>query len=248
MKKNYSLFTLLVILATPLSLNAAPVTITADPYKDTVSHRISLYLWGSGMSGNMGNAGGSAPVDIRFDDLLDNLEAGIMANYRLKKGHWALNLDYVYLNVSPTSDTPPATVDLKQTIAEVSVGYEVKPGLDLLAGARYVDIDMNATINIGPTLTATGADDWIDPIIGLDYRIALSDKWRFFGRADVGGFGMGSDMSYQLAAYFGYMPSKSWNLYAGYRHLDFDYKSDNDNKFFYDITLSGPLIGFGYHF
>ena len=131
----------------------------------------------------------------------------------------------------------------------MSVGYEVSPGLDLLAGARYVDIDMNTTINITPTPpTITGADDWIDPIIGLDYRTALSDKWRFFGRADIGGFGVGSDMSYQLAAYFGYMPSKSWNLYAGYRHLDFDYKSDNDKKFFYDIALSGPLIGFGYHF
>ena len=249
MKKYYSKFILLLtILAIPLSLNAA-VTITADPYKDTVSHRISLYLWGSGMSGNMGNAVGSAPVDISFDDILDNLEAGIMANYRIKKGHWALNLDYIYLNISPTSETPPASVDLKQTIVELSVGYEVSPGLELLAGGRYVDIDMNATINIDPTPPAvTGADDWIDPIVGLDYRAALSDKWRFFGRADVGGFGVGSDLSYQLAAYLDYMPSKSWNLYAGYRHLDFDYKSDNDKKFFYDIALSGPLIGVGFHF
>ena len=87
MKKNYSAFILLAtIFMTPLSLNAAPVTITDDPYKETVSHRISLYLWGSGMKGHMGNAAGSAPVDISFDDLLDNLEAGIMANYRLKKG------------------------------------------------------------------------------------------------------------------------------------------------------------------
>lgn len=249
MKKNCSNYILLIaMILAPLSLNAA-VTITADPYEDTVHHRVSLYLWGSGMSGNMGNAAGSAPVDISFEDILDNLEAGIMANYRLKKGHWAFNFDYIYLNVSPSSDMPPATVDLKQTIAELSVGYEVSPGLELLAGARYVDIDMNATINISPPPPAiTGTDDWIDPIIGLDYRAALSDKWRFFGRADVGGFGVGSDLSYQLGAYFGYMPSKSWNLYAGYRHLDFDYKSDNDKKFFYDMTLSGPLVGFGYHF
>lgn len=248
MKKNRSNYILLIaMIFTPLSLNAA-VTITADPYEDIVHHRVSLYLWGAGMSGNMGNAAGSAPVDISFEDILDNLEAGIMANYRLKKGHWAFNFDYIYLNVSPSSDVPPATVDLKQSIAELSVGYEVSPGLELLAGARYVDIDMNAIINIGPMPTITGTDDWIDPIIGLDYRASLSDKWRFFGRADVGGFGVGSDMSYQLGAYFGYMPSKSWNLYAGYRHLDFDYKSDNDKKFFYDITLSGPLVGFGYHF
>ena len=161
MKKNCSNYILLIVMIfAPLSLNAA-VTITADPYEDTVHHRLSLYLWGAGMSGNMGNAAGAAPVDISFEDILDNLEAGIMANYRLKKGHWAFNFDYIYLNVSPSSDMPPATVDLKQTIAELSVGYEVSPGLELLAGARYVDIDMNATINISPPPPAiTGTDDW----------------------------------------------------------------------------------------
>jgi len=238
---------LITILITPLSLRAA--TITDDPSSAAVNHRVSLYLWGAGMKGNMGNAVGSAPVDLSFEDILDNLESGIMFNYRLHSGKWAFNLDYIYLNVSPTSDVPPASVDLKQSIAELSAGYAINPNLELLAGIRYVDIDMNATINITPTPpTITGADDWIDPIIGLDYRAALSDKWRFYGRADVGGFGVGSDLSYQLAGYFGYMPSKSWNLYAGYRHLDFDYKSDNDKKFFYDIALSGPLVGVGFHF
>jgi len=238
---------LITILITPLSLRAA--TITDNPSSAAVNHRVSLYLWGAGMKGNMGNAVGSAPVDLSFEDILDNLESGIMFNYRLHSGKWAFNLDYIYLNVSPASDVPPASVDLKQSIAELSAGYAINPNLELLAGIRYVDIDMNATINITPTPpTITGADDWIDPIIGLDYRAALSDKWRFYGRADVGGFGVGSDLSYQLAGYFGYMPSKSWNLYAGYRHLDFDYKSDNDKKFFYDIALSGPLVGVGFHF
>ena len=172
-----------------------------------------------------------------------------MINYRLQRGKWAYNFDYVYLNITPTLNAPPASIDLKETIVEMSVGYAIERELELLAGIRYVDISMNSTLNITPTPpTVTAADDWIDPIVGLDYRTALSDKWRFFGRADVGGFGVGSDLSWQLAGYFGYMPSKNWNLYAGYRHLDIDYKSDNDKKFFYDIATSGPLIGFGYHF
>lgn len=248
MKSHNLIYVLFItILSTPLSLKA--VTITDDPSSAAVNHRVSLYLWGAGMEGNMGNAAGGAPVDISFEEILDNLEAGIMFNYRLNSGKWAFNLDYIYLNVAPTSDAPPASVDLKQSIAELSAGYAVNPKLELLAGIRYVDIDMSATINITPTPPIiTGADDWIDPIIGLDYRTALSDKWRFYGRADVGGFGVGSDLSYQLAGYFGYMPSKSWNLYAGYRHLDFDYKSDNEKKFYYDMALSGPLVGVGFHF
>ena len=140
---------LITILITPLSLRAA--TITDDPSSAAVNHRVSLYLWGAGMKGNMGNAVGSAPVDLSFEDILDNLESGIMFNYRLHSGKWAFNLDYIYLNVSPASDVPPASVDLKQSIAELSAGYAINPNLELLAGIRYVDIDMNATINITPT-------------------------------------------------------------------------------------------------
>lgn len=243
MKNCYSIFVLLIIvLITPLSLKA-------EQADSTLQHRVSLYLWGAGMSGHMGNAIAGAPVDISFGDIMDNLEAGLMANYRLKGGKWAFNFDYIYLNITPSSDVPPANVDLKQSIVELSAGYEIQPELEVVAGIRYVDIDMNATVNITPTPpTITGADDWIDPIVGLDYRRALSDKWRFYGRADIGGFGIGSDLTWQLAGYFGYAPSENWNLYAGYRHLDFDYESDDDQKFFYDITVSGPLIGFGYHF
>ncbi len=214
-----------------------------------LQHRISLYLWGAGLSGNVGNAAGASPVNVSFDDILDNMEAAFMGNYRAKGNKWAFGLDYIYLNLAPTSDTPPATVDLKQSILELTGGYELAPGLEVLAGIRYVDISMNATLNILSTPPSiSGEDDWIDPIVGLDYRTALSEKWRFYGRGDIGGFKVGSDVTWQLAAFFGYMPSKKWNLFVGYRHLDFDYKSDNENRFFYDMSVSGPLIGFGYIF
>ena len=214
-----------------------------------LEHRISLYLWGAGLSGNVGNAAGSSPVDVSFGDILDNMEAAFMGNYRLKANKWAFGLDYIYLNISPTSDTPPATVDIKQSILELTGGYGLAPGLEVLAGIRYVDVSMNATLDILPTPPSiSGEDDWVDPIIGLDYRTKLSDKWLFYGRGDIGGFKVGSDVTWQLAAYLGYVPSKNWNLFAGYRHLDFDYKSDNENRFFYDMGISGPLIGFGYFF
>lgn len=236
-----------VVLLSILFVSPLPLLAAEDNGK--LQHRISLYLWGAGLSGNVGNKAGGAPVDASFDDIMDNLEGGLMANYRLKANKWAFGLDYIYLNIAPASDVPPADVDLKQTIIEMSAGYEINPELEVLAGIRYVDINMSAQLKITPTPPPIkGEDDWVDPIVGLDYRKDLSDKWRFYGRGDVGGFGVGSDLTWQLAAYFGYMPSKNWNLFAGYRHLDFDYKSDNDKKFFYDMTISGPLLGAGFHF
>lgn len=240
--KSLALYLFILSLVAPFSLHA-------DEEDDGLQSSVSLYIWGAGMKGNIGNAAGGSPVDVSFDDILDNMESGIMFNYRGKGDKWALGIDYIYLDLLPTSDVPPATVSLRQTVTEMSVGYEVQQGLEVLAGFRYIDIRMNATINIQPAPPpTTGSDAWFDPIVGLDYRRTLSDNWQFYGRGDIGGFGVGSDLTWQLAGYFGYKPSENWNLFAGYRHIDFDYKSDNEKKFFYDIAISGPLIGFGYYF
>lgn len=233
-------------LVSGLSLSSVPAI------ADSSEQRLAIYLWGAGLKGDIGNAAGASPVDVKFDDILDNLEAGFMLNYRGKWDQWSFGADYIYLNINPSSDTPPATIDLKQSVLELTGGYAIQPGIELLAGIRAVDISTDITVTPPPMVPATPAvnaqDDWVDPLIGIDYRSPLADKWHFYGRADLGGFGVGSDLTYQLAAYFGYKPSDNWNLYAGYRHLDFDYKSDNDKKFFYDLSISGPLAGFSYHF
>ncbi len=172
-----------------------------------------------------------------------------MVYYRGEFDNWALNGDYIYLNLGPTIDTPSTSLDLKQSIWEVSGGYEIQPGLELLAGLRYVDLRTVLTLNFLPgSPTTRASEDWLDPIVGLDYRTALSDKWVFYGRADVGGFGVGSELTWQLGAYFGYNPAPNWNLFGGYRHLAFDYESDDANQFFYDLSVSGPLLGVSFKF
>ncbi|MBV1916175.1 MAG: porin family protein [Pseudomonadales bacterium] len=248
MKKYSAICTLLFAMVfTPMSLKAEQID-SAEAADSGMQHRVSLYLWAAGMSGDTGNAAGSAPVDLEFKDIFDNLESGFMINYFGKTGKWVFNVDYLTLNITPSSDVPPADVDLNQSFLELTTGYEVIPDLAVVAGFRFVDISTTATIKIGPTLTIKGDDDWVDPIVGIDYRKVYLEKWRLFAHADIGGFGVGSDLSWQLSGFVGYMPSKNWNLYGGYRHLDIDYKSDNAKKFFYNVTVSGPLLGFGYHF
>jgi hypothetical protein len=239
--KVLNIVSLIAILLAPFSLQAA------DDDGDR-RNQIALYLWGAGLSGHLGNKAGGVPVDVEFDDIWKNLEAGYMINYRHKGDKWAFGADYIYLNVTPSADKPPATLDLKQTIFELNVGYEIQPGLELLGGIRGVDIKSVVTFNLGPNPTVNSSADWVDPIVGLDYRRSLSQKWVFYGRGDIGGFGVGSDLTWQLGAYFGYQPSKNWNLFGGYRHLSFDYKDDNANQFFYDIDISGPLLGVGFKF
>ena len=62
-KDNNSVFALLAIMfISVFSSNVAAVTIVADPYEAEVNHRVSLYLWGAGLSGHAGNAAGRAGI------------------------------------------------------------------------------------------------------------------------------------------------------------------------------------------
>jgi hypothetical protein len=240
--KLLSVILLLASIASPLSLQAAE-------QDEPRNHALALYLWGAGLDGHVGNKAGGLPVDVSFSDILDNLEGAFMVNYRGEFDNWALNADYIYLNIAPSTDKPSATLDVKQAIWEVSAGYEIRPGLELLAGLRYVDMRTALRLDFLPgSPTVNVAEDWLDPIVGLDYRTALSDKWVFYGRADIGGFGVGSELTWQLGAYFGYKPSPNWNLFGGYRHLVFDYESDDPSQFFYDMAISGPLLGVSFKF
>jgi len=78
-----------------------------------------------------------------------------------------------------------------------------------------------------------------DPIVGARSRLPLSRRLKLMLRADFGGFGVGSERSYNLGAVLAWSLGERAQLVAGYRHLDVDY----DDGFRYDVATSGPVLG-----
>ena len=81
--------------------------------------------------------------------------------------------------------------------------------------------------------------------------VGLPHNWSVTLRGDLGGFGLGdsSDLSAQgvLVARWNFKPA--WNLAVDYRALYQDYESvSGRNKFAYDATTHGPLLGLEYRF
>ena len=68
---------------------------------------------------------------------------------------------------------------------------------------------------------------------------------RPFGYADIGGFGVGSDLTYQLLAGVNWQFARSVSAKAGYRYLYQDYRN---NGFVWDMTASGFYFGAGFRF
>lgn len=90
-----------------------------------------------------------------------------------------------------------------------------------------------------------GNKDWVDPYVGVRVQHPLSDRWALTGYADVGGFGAGSDLTWQAAVGASYRISDRMNLKFGYRYLYVDY---DKNGYVFEMTQDGLYVGLGIRF
>jgi hypothetical protein len=105
------------------------------------------------------------------------------------------------------------------------------------------ELDLNAGILPG---RQTDEDkEWIDPLIGARLRIELQRGFSLIGLADIGGFHVGSDLTWEALGVLGYRFNSWLAAHAGYRYMKVDYE---DGDFLYDVELSGPIIGATFKF
>lgn len=231
------------------------------------SVEITPYLWGAAMKGD--TQAGSLPkttTDMSFGDVLDILDFGLMGALEARKGRWGIFTDAMYMKVSDSATvsrvgagplgatlTATANVRLKQSTLAAAVMYRVNEGsspVDVFGGARYNKIDVEATadftlLGLSASTMRAADKDWVDPYVGVRIQMPVANRWTFVGYADVGGFGVGADSTYQLAAGLNYEYSRSTTVKFGYRHLKVDY---DKGGFLYDMKNDGLFIGVGMKF
>lgn len=88
-------------------------------------------------------------------------------------------------------------------------------------------------------------DDWFDPYIGLRGRYNFTDRFYFFAKGDIGGFGVGSDFTWQAEGAFGYELTESIYAELGYRALSVNYEGDGLT---YDMITHGAQLTVGVAF
>jgi hypothetical protein len=91
----------------------------------------------------------------------------------------------------------------------------------------------------------TQADFWFDPYIGLRGRYDFSRVFYTAARAEIGGFGVGSSLMWQVEAAIGINLTRSIFSEIGYRALSFDYNNDGLT---FDTVTHGPQITTGIRF
>ena len=88
----------------------------------------------------------------------------------------------------------------------------------------------------------------MEPLIGLSTLWDLSERWAVQLKGDIGGIAFGSDFAWDAFALIGYrfdlFGKNNAAVFAGYRALHQDYTDGSgDDKFKWDVTLDGPILG-----
>lgn len=91
----------------------------------------------------------------------------------------------------------------------------------------------------------SGSKSWVDPFVGFRARYNFTEKIYAMTRADIGGFGVGSDLAWQAYGALGWQFNRHWSTELGYRYLAEDYKSGG---FVFDAALAGAYLGITYKF
>lgn len=88
----------------------------------------------------------------------------------------------------------------------------------------------------------SGTKDWVDPFVGLRGCYHFNDRFYVVGKADIGGFGISSDLAWQTYAALGCHLSQRTVLELGYKCMSVDYTSGG---FTNDVRTSGVLLNLG---
>lgn len=213
---------------------------------------VTPYMWFSSLKGDVSFLNQSVPVTTEFKDIWDQLSFGFLLHAEAQKGPWTIMTDFVYLKLEEEGTIRNSSLttktETKQTIWELGGGYRLLKvqeyfALEGLIGIRYFGLAPQFDINQQNVFDKSF--DFVDPYIGLRFK-TISDKWINSASFDVGGFGIGSEISWKFNLLVGYQFSDLLSLHFGYQGYDVDYKGSN--SFEYDMYTGGFITGLNFNF
>jgi len=205
---------------------------------------VPLYVLFAGMDGQVASHGHAVNLDVEFSDVMEHLEFGAMGSVRVGYERWRLTTEIIYMGLGAAKEG--ASADMDQWVVEPRVSYRFPPFFEPFVGVRYNKLSGSIEGPFGKD--PIGTQDWFDPILGTDATFAATTKLDVILHADIGGFGAGSDLTWQLFPYVSWQVTGMASLLLGYRLLDVDYESDDESGFEYNVLTQGFQLGGTFHF
>ena len=208
-----------------------------------------LYLWGVSINGEQTVKGVTVDMDVPFGDIFKDLNGALTVHFEgVYQQRWGFLVDFSWVRLNPKQGTPVGDIDIDftQIMAELGGFYRWNFGahnLDALGGLRYSSMDVELDFP-GPLPRIDQGKGWIDPFVGGRWLWQMTEKWNLIFRGDIGGFSVGSDLTWNLVGLIEYQPWKHVSIFGGYRVLYQDFVDGSGaNEFRFDATMHGPALG-----
>ncbi|MGZ8822217.1 MAG: hypothetical protein ACXWX1_12955 [Aeromicrobium sp.] len=207
---------------------------------------VAPYLMGASMGGSTTVRGFDVDVDVPASEIFSNLQFGAMGIIAARKGNWGFGSDLIWMALGTT--VKETNVDFNQGAFAFYGMRRLSPAAELTFGLRVNTLQGTLTFK-GPDISRDQDKTWVDPIVGLVLRSPDAKRMTFRLYTEIGGFGAGSDFTWQLFPTVGFSLTKQASLDFGYRWLDIDYSTGSGNDTFaYNMLTQGPVAGFAFRF
>jgi hypothetical protein len=213
---------------------------------------VAPYLWGATVGTDLNARHPPADQDTDFPDLIDKLEGAFQVHIEGQGAHFGLFADYTYLGLGDSKNflRVATSSDLDSQLFELaavwSPGADKLEGLEVFGGLRYINVDLKARFDpVNPLFRSAELEadrSYSDLMLGARYTWLLGDRWRFTLRGD-GSLG-GTEGTWNASVVGQYRLTHGAWLF-GYRYLSVEVE-DHRNRV--DITMNGPMVGYGFIF
>ncbi|MDJ0807863.1 MAG: hypothetical protein QNJ78_13645 [Gammaproteobacteria bacterium] len=231
-----------------LWLKAASICIALLPNlsyaeSDGWQYRLTPYVWIPSLYADL-DIGLNPPVESDTS-LLEVLDFAFLLTGEARKGQWGIIGEYNYLALSQDSTYYDGTFSVDSELDGVMLGVALayrlfeddRASVDWFGGLRYWSLE--ASIDFKRLPGASKSKHWTDPILGIRGSREIGENYFVNALAEIGGFGVGSDLQWEIVARAGYHFSDTVSAALGYRHLDLDF---DDDGLVIDAEMTGPFF------
>jgi hypothetical protein len=231
---------------------------------------ITIPLWLPGYRGEFaigdieidGESSGGSGFLSRFFDSKWRLNFFFMGAFSYQRDRWRVHGDmfggkFTDDVIWKPNDATIASASVQPIIPRLHVDYRVlnHPWGDsgyqeiqgwIYAGVRYYDMRIEAE---AARLARSLETHWADPIVGVWIPANLSRRWMAELSGDVGGFHVGSKLSWQISGMVSFKVSPLVAFALAYHVLDVDYRDTvKSQDFLYRVRVAGPGFGIRFNF
>lgn len=256
--------TMLLGVAVMLALSSAAAA------EEGWSHALGLYIWGVRARGTVTVSGDTHSIQMGGGDIFKSGNLGPGVHWEGYRNKWGFYVDGVYTQANYNYTSRDIRIENKMSLGLFDFGAsyilrgmpparalrtgarteDVPIFFDLYFGGRYTFLEVKTdSTDAGEKTTGGGDASFVDPVVGARAHFPITNTVLFLFKADVGGFGLGSDFCSQFAGAVHWSVAQNWWLDFLYRWYNVDYKEGSGaDELKYNMTHQGPLFGVTYIF